>query len=165
MSAEGNPLITPEVNQEYYQPQYPVPQYQQQYYQQPQPFQHFITVPLSFIMAGCEYPIVIEGTEYAITIQAGAFENTEYKINEMNRVILKYEDDDVYKRNGNDLHGYFTYERQYVNANVNIPYIDGNNLEYTMDLEDNYEGAIENLGFYDPMTGERGRYIVHVSLN
>ena len=35
MSAEGNPLITPEVNQEYYQPQYPVPQYQQQYYQQP----------------------------------------------------------------------------------------------------------------------------------
>ena len=130
-----------------------------------QPQQHEINVPLKDIMTGIQYRCEIEGIQYTLDIPPGTHENTEYQINEYHTVIIKYEQDNTYLRHENDLHAYFEYSRQYENQYVQIPYIDGTKLEgCSIQLVDNYHGSINNLGFVDPMTCQRGKYIIHISL-
>ena len=129
---------------------------------------HFkmITIPLKFIMIGCEYQVVDENTNqhYTIEIPKGILENQIIQVTETFSVIIKYEENEKYKRKGNDLHGYFTYGKQYENQKIQPEYILGGYLPYEIDVLDNYCYTFNDFGFIDMTTGKCGNYIIYIKL-
>ena len=94
-------------------------------------------------------------------IPRGIEENVTFIINE-NVYRIKYKEDNIYKRVGNDLIGKFSYPIQYQNEKTYINYpIEG--IKEIIELK---EGSVsfEGLGFYDNETGTTGNYIIYISL-
>ena len=126
--------------------------------------EQILTIPLKNVMFGCEYMIFIEGKQYTVQIQKSIEENTLISVDEKLSFRIQYEQNNIYKRIGNDLHGYFTYDKQYENQSCPPQYINEGVLENeTIALIENEDQVIEGYGFVDNETQERGNYIVHVT--
>ena len=123
-----------------------------------------LEIPLQDIISGCMKQIEIDNKLYTIHIPPGLQEYSFFEFDNKVKVIIKYEIDNCYKRIGNDLHGYFQYEKQYENMSVKPRYIDGNELSCEIQLINGIDYVIDDYGFYDITTGQKGKYFIHFSL-
>ena len=123
-----------------------------------------LKIPLREIITGSIKQIEIDNKLYTITIPPGLQEYSFFEFDNKVKVIIKYESDNCYKRIGNDLHGYFQYEKQYENMSVKPRYIDGNELSCEIQLINGSDYVIDDYGFYDITTGQKGKYFIHFSL-
>ena len=89
---------------------------------QPEPMIQYEEVPIELILKGINgYDIVVNGIPQKINIRPGEQEGKEYPFENVN-VKLKYKQNSHYKREGNDLIGTFTYERQHAGKQITIPH-------------------------------------------
>ena len=123
-----------------------------------------ILIDLKDVMTGCEYQITLNNQQFSISIPASIENNSILQINEYLSLLVKYKEDGVYKRIDNDLHAYFIYNKEFENQIVQPTYIYGNLLENQIQLIDNKEYSFDGYGFVNHSSGERGKYIVHISL-
>ena len=124
-----------------------------------------VSFSLLEILNGCEYSLYIsDERQYTVSIPAGIVENSKIRINHNTSLIVKYKEDDKYKRIGNDLHAYYQYPKSKENEDIPIQYIDGTELDKTITLTDNNIVEILNLGFINERSKRRGKFIIHISL-
>ena len=121
--------------------------------------------PLKFILSGCDFPIVFNNQQFTISIPPSTLENTMIQVNEKLTIIVQYQEDDVYKRIDNDLHAYFSFNREYENLETQPTYIYGNPLPFKIQLIENETYYFDGYGFHDYTTQKTGSYIIHVAFS
>ena len=106
-----------------------------------------IEIPINIVLEGSVETILINNIKYRIQIKKGTKENTKYEIN--NTIYeIKYQENNHYRREGNDLIGSFVYAKEHDGKIIPMPYPIENKLHYQCVLLNSFY-IMDGFGFYD----------------
>ena len=124
--------------------------------------QYYITIPIHLAFTGGIHMFVFNNTEYQIQINQGCEENCSYTI-ENCLFIIKYKQDNFFRRENDNLIVKLQYEKKYENRTVTLPYI-LKQISLPSVILKQKKYSFEGYGFLNTSTNKRGNYIVQVEL-
>ena len=88
-------------------------------------------------------------------------EGTQFQLNQETIGIIKYKENSLYRREGDNLIGKFLYDRKYQGYQAQLPFICQNIQLPQIPLEEG-QWMFKGYGFYNEQTGKRGDYIYSI---